>query len=130
MKEDGKGRKKDRRQGREFPNTYPNYITFPQLQPLLAAKPVSPNTLSSPISPLIAWLLPTPYSSSKMLYVFAKMVSTTLICHPASSMPIPGSPVPISVGPKMTARLCEFILLTWELSMTRCRCSVRARSVA
>lgn len=68
-------------------------------------------------------------SSSKIWYVFWMMVSMTLICHPASAIALAGS-VPMSVGPKMTARLCEFIRFTWALSTTRVRWRQMARRVA
>jgi hypothetical protein len=38
--------------------------------------------------------------------------------------------VPMSVGPNTMAKFCELIRLADELSMTRCKCRVRARRVA
>lgn len=57
------------------------------------------------------------------------MVSTTRTCHPASEIFDPGA-VPMSVGPNTMARFCELMRLADELSITRCKCKVRARRVA
>ena len=68
-------------------------------------------------------------SSSKIWYVFCRIVSTTRTCQPASAM-LAWALVPSSVGPNTIARFWLFILLDAEFSITRWRCNVRARRVA